>query len=185
VQLVTTAIVLLSVVFILGTIEYHIFKEKAITAASDLARDNVTAFTVAFVGAACLPVNFFLNIVAPRTSLEQSVYAALQVVLRVGLVLFVVIIRVAYPDYKAAWSCYMSAPIKDYTKGYCPAYTKNYYDNFACRDSTPNNLACFGGELPSWKNPHIAVHIATLLVAAFYTQHIITAIISILRFTLL
>ena len=182
--LLVTALVLLSAAILLGSVEYHLFAQANITVADELAENNLNLFVVFFVAMSSLPLNFFLNIVGPRTSLEQNVYATFQIFLRVGFLFTVIILEVVYPDYKAAWSCYMTQPSKDYTKGYCPAYTKIYYDNFACRDSKPNNLACFGGELPSWKNPHIAVHISILLLTALYAQHVITATIAIIRFAL-
>lgn len=182
-HLLVTAIIFTGMTVLVGSIEYHIFDAAQLTAVDEIADNNLDMFMFVYVAVACCPINFFFNIVGPRNSLEQSIYATFQSILRIGFLLTIIIVSITYPDYKAAWSCYMASPAKDYTKGYCPAFTKNYYDNFACRDSKSNNLACLGGELPSWKNPHIITHISHLLLTALYAQHVITATISIVRFS--
>ena len=66
----------------------------------------------------------------------------------------------------------MEAPLKDYTKGHCPVYTNDYYDNFACRNAVPGNIACEGGVLPSEKSA-CTLHIAFNLLSALFGQHVI------------
>lgn len=167
-------IVTFGLFFLLGAIivadlEFHILS------ASDCKHLNLksSAGALLFVGMSCLPTNFFLNVIEHRDTLGQIVYAQFQSFLRIGLTLAAVFTQVVYHDYRLAWSCYMNLPLKDYTKGYCPAYTNDYFDNFACRNAPANNIACEGGVLPSWKSPHLVVHICCNLIAALYAQHAI------------
>lgn len=175
--LVVIAVLSLAAGLVLADMEYHILS----TNDCKHLKLNTSAGAVLFFGMSCLPVNFFLNVIGMRNTLGQIVYAQLLSFLRIGLTLAAVFTQIVYNDYRLAWSCYMELPIKDYTKGYCPAYTNDYFDNFACRNAEPNNLACEGGVLPSWKSPHLTVHICCNLVAALYAQHAINVWITWVR----
>ena len=161
----------LAVAILLTDMEFHHLREEDVERHNLQSANGVTWFYVINL----MPLNFVLNIIADRSTTLQSVYAIFQSVLRAALCLTAITLAAVYSTYRDAWSCYMHKPIGDYTAGYCPAYTHSYYPhNLACRDTPPDNLACFGGDLPAWKNTHVVVHICSNLIAALYAQHVVT-----------
>ena len=166
--------IFLGIYFLLGAalaadMEYHIL---SLDDCKHL-KLNTSAGLILYFVISIMPVNFFLNVVAHRDTLGQLVFAQVQSFLRIVLALTILFVHLVYGEVRLAWSCYMEAPLKDYTKGYCPAYTNDYYDNFACRNAVPGNIACEGGVLPSWKSPHVTLHIAFNLLSALFGQHVI------------
>jgi hypothetical protein len=162
----------LAVAAVLIDMEFNLLREEDIAQYDLQSANGVTWFYIVNL----MPLNFVFNIIADRSTTLQSVYAIFQSVLRAMLLTVAVTLATVYSTYRDAWSCYMHKAIKDYTSGYCPAYTHAYYPhNLACRDNPQaDNLACFGGELPAWKNTHVVVHICSNLIAALYAQHLVT-----------
>ena len=79
-----------------------------------------------------------------------------------------------YKDYALAWHCYRhETHIREYTKGFCPAYTKegSYLDpaNTICRATEEGVARCYGDkssydQLPqNWKGVPAWVHHSALL----------------------
>lgn len=153
----------------LADIEYHATTELMV-GRLDV---NERRYGLLYFLLALMPVNYMFNIVADRSTTVKLVYATLQAVLRTSLATFVFLVWWVYPDYRLAWSCYMSKPVDEYVHGYCPAFTDDYGNNFACRNAETYNIACYPGlgNLDSWRSPHVVTHIAVLLTAGLYGQH--------------
>lgn len=167
----TFGVVMLVTVAALADVEYHATSHDMVRQLNlNESRNGLLYFVLA-----ALPVNYMFNIVADRDTTVKLAYATLQSGLRIGLLAVLATLHWIYPLYRDAWSCYMQKPIAEYVHGYCPIYTQDWSDNFACRNRVASNIACYPGQghANNWKNPHVLVHITTLLTAALYGQHVL------------
>jgi len=129
-----------------------------------------------------LPMSAFLNFGVllslgpgqPRNT-RRTVQWAVQLIIKLGAGAVVIFYVVYYKEYALAWHCYRhETHIREYTKGFCPAYTKDgsYLDpaNTVCRQSDESMLRCYGDkssydELPRrWKSMPSWIHHSALLI---------------------
>ena len=140
----------------------------------------LTAWPGTIVYFACTlgPINYLSNIIADRHTTLSARLAIVQTIARSGLIILVIGMYFANEPYHNAWSCYGPnghAAIKDFTKGPCPLYTRDYMHSWACVNN--NNIPCRGLQYQKYKGTHLITHMATIMTAALYGQHVANLVI--------
>lgn len=117
-----------------------------------------------------LPLNFFTNIGADKTTEFARVLAVLNALVRIGLFFYIVAAAAIRTPYAKAWSCYNSRPQKEWNEGPCPLFTHDYFHSWVCRDNY--SPECVAHDIPkSWTQPTRSEMHATSVFVVMYSVH--------------
>ena len=121
------------------------------------------------------PTNFVFDTTSDVSGPVQRYTHYLQVATRSAVALVLVVIEVSWGPYKRAWSCYKhGTPLKSYTYGYCPQYTHDWEDSWACAHEGLAGATAACRDMPeskAWSVRPPAWHVAVVMAALLYGFH--------------
>ena len=154
-----------------------------------LKRTNTTTFTtndrLKEFGLFCLVsldvTNFLTDSTAQKTGWVPFYTHVAQMLVRNITLIVLVVIELSWKSYEKAWSCYIhGTPISEYTYGYCPAYTHDYGNSWACTSEgvAKESVTCRDMETtPAWDEKPKAWHIGVFMLILLYGFHAVSLIL--------
>jgi len=117
-----------------------------------------------------LPINFFVNVGADKSTEFARALSVLSALTRIGLAVYLVSASAVRIPYAKAWSCYDSRPMTAWNEGPCPLFTHDWFHSWVCRDNY--SPECVAHDIPpSWKQPSRSEMHATAVIVVMYAVH--------------
>jgi hypothetical protein len=125
--------------------------------------------------------NFLTDSTAQKTGWVPFYTHVAQILLRCLILVVLVVIELSWKSYEKAWSCYIhGTPISEFTYGYCPAYTHDYGNSWACTSEgiAKESVTCRDMDTtPAWDEKPKAWHIGVFMLILLYGFHAVSLIL--------